>query len=78
MWVTTLLAGREIGLFHTVYGRQEPWEDSPPGWPQGCGDYTRVNGRPIAQWPRIEAGRSDDLTGSAALYTQKGRDTRAE
>ena len=18
----------------TVYGRQEPWEDSPPGWPQ--------------------------------------------
>ena len=62
----TLLAGREIGLFHlvcylrdgdrvfetywttrrgaeamdnnyalmdlTVHGRQEPWEDSPPGW----------------------------------------------
>ena len=21
----------------TVYGRQEPWEDSPPGWPQGWG-----------------------------------------
>ena len=20
----------------TVYGRQEPWEDSPPGWPQRC------------------------------------------
>ena len=20
----------------TVYGRQEPWEDSPPGWPQQC------------------------------------------
>jgi predicted dithiol-disulfide oxidoreductase (DUF899 family) len=46
----------------TVYGRQEPWEDSPAGWPQGHGDYTRINGRPIAQWPRIEAGRSDDLT----------------
>jgi hypothetical protein len=57
----------------TVYGRQEPWEDSPPGWPQGHGDYTRMNGRPIAQWPRIEAGRSDDLTRSQTLYTQRGR-----
>jgi predicted dithiol-disulfide oxidoreductase (DUF899 family) len=46
----------------TVYGRQEPWEDSPPGWPQEMTGYTRINGRPIAQWPRIEAGRSDDLT----------------
>jgi predicted dithiol-disulfide oxidoreductase (DUF899 family) len=51
----------------TVYGRQEPWEDSPPGWPQhwGVGDSeheTRFNGRPIAQWSRLEAGRSDDLT----------------
>jgi predicted dithiol-disulfide oxidoreductase (DUF899 family) len=57
----------------TVYGRQEPWEDSPPGWPQQC-TYTRTSsgsptwqpvwpgGRPIAQWPRLEAGRSDDLT----------------
>ena len=56
----------------TVYGRQEPWEDSPPGWPQKC-TYTRTSsgsptwqpawpgGRPIAQWPRLEAGRSDDL-----------------
>jgi predicted dithiol-disulfide oxidoreductase (DUF899 family) len=44
----------------TVYGRQEPWEDSPEGWPQ-LQDGMRVNGRPIAQWPRIEAGRSDDL-----------------
>jgi hypothetical protein len=55
-----------------VYGRQEPWEDSPPGWPQQC-TYTRTSsvsptwqpewpgGRPIAQWPRLEAGRSDDL-----------------
>jgi predicted dithiol-disulfide oxidoreductase (DUF899 family) len=65
----------------TVYGRQEPWEDSPPGWPQpwqpdGAGAI-RTNGvrsnapaprsspgsRPIAQWSRLEAGRSDDLTG---------------
>ncbi len=56
----------------TVYGRQETWEDSPAGWPQQC-TYTRTSsgsptwqpewpgGRPIAQWPRLEAGRSDDL-----------------
>jgi predicted dithiol-disulfide oxidoreductase (DUF899 family) len=49
----------------TVYGRQEPWEDSPAGWPQEWqvdGSNTRSNGRPIAQWSRLEAGRSDDLT----------------
>jgi predicted dithiol-disulfide oxidoreductase (DUF899 family) len=52
----------------TVYGRQEPWEDSLPGWPQTWGvegtdhyHVTRINGRPIAQWSRLEAGRSDDL-----------------
>ncbi len=60
----------------TVYGRQESWEDSPPGWPQPC-SITRTadgpptwtpipqsrwpGGRPIAQWSRLEAGRSDDL-----------------
>jgi predicted dithiol-disulfide oxidoreductase (DUF899 family) len=56
----------------TVYGRQEAWEDSPAGWPQRC-TYTRTRsgsptwqpewpgGRPIAQWSRLEAGRSDDL-----------------
>jgi len=106
--LATLLAGREIGLFHlvcylrdgdrvfetywtkrrgaetmdysyalmdlTVYGRQEAFEDSPPGWPQQC-TFTRSGagapawppvsawpgGRPIAQWPRLQAGRSDDL-----------------
>jgi predicted dithiol-disulfide oxidoreductase (DUF899 family) len=49
----------------TVYGRQEPWEDSPAGWPRGWqvdGSNTRMNGRPIPQWSRLEAGRSDDLT----------------
>ena len=51
----------------TVYGRQETWEDSPHGWPQPWGDAKnpevwRANGRPIAQWSRIEAGRSDELT----------------
>jgi len=51
----------------TVYGRQEPWEDSPSGWPQEWqvdGSNTRTNGRPIPQWSRLEAGRSDDLTGA--------------
>jgi predicted dithiol-disulfide oxidoreductase (DUF899 family) len=49
----------------TAYGRQEPWEDSPPGWPQQWqvdGSNIRTNGRPIAQWSRLETGRSDDLT----------------
>ncbi len=56
----------------TVYGRQETWEDSPAGWPQQGdpmttlrwqvdGSNTRTNGRPTAQWSRLEAGRSDDL-----------------
>jgi len=50
----------------TVYGRQEPWEESPAGWPQKWvvdGSNTRINGRPIPQWSRLEAGRSDDLGG---------------
>jgi predicted dithiol-disulfide oxidoreductase (DUF899 family) len=58
----------------TVYGRQETWEDSPAGWPRTVHYYTRSSsgspswqpvwpgGRPIAQWPRVDAGRSDDLT----------------
>ena len=48
----------------TVYGRQEPWEDSPSGWPQSWqvdGSNTRTDGRPIPQWSRLAAGRSDDL-----------------
>ena len=52
----------------TVYGRQERWEDSPPGWPQPWpvdGNLTRTKGRPSAQWSRLEGGRSDDL-GTAA------------
>ena len=58
----------------TAYGRQEPWEDSPPGWPQHCTN-TRTDagpptwppvsewpgGRPIAQWPRLDAGHPDHL-----------------
>lgn len=47
----------------TVYGRQELWEDSPPGWPQKSEgkERMRTDGRPISQWPRLKAGRSDDL-----------------
>jgi predicted dithiol-disulfide oxidoreductase (DUF899 family) len=47
----------------TVYGRQEAWEDSPAGWPQQPEDEHpyRVGERPIVQWPRVNAGHSDDL-----------------
>jgi predicted dithiol-disulfide oxidoreductase (DUF899 family) len=105
----TLLAGREIGLFHlvcylrdgdrvfetywtthrgveamdysyalmdlTIHGRQESWEDSPEGWPQdrtnvrtdtGAPAWTPGPGRPLAQWPRLAAGRSDDLGATTA------------
>ena len=50
----------------TVYGRQEMWEDSPTGWPQGdIMDTLRTHGRPTSQWSRLKAGHSDDLgTGS--------------
>ena len=53
-------------LDRTIYGRQEPWEDSPEGWPQSFGSgmpmsgQFRLDGRPIAQWPRLAAGRSDE------------------
>ncbi|MFI6426715.1 DUF899 family protein [Promicromonospora sp. NPDC050880] len=57
----------------TVWGRQESWEDSPAGWPQGCvsgrttagaPEWTPApdwSGRPISQWPRLAAGHDDDL-----------------
>ena len=59
----------------TVFGRQEDWEDSPVGWPRR-GHATRTLGGaprvaapagsgqavvPTSQWPRLEAGYSDDL-----------------
>jgi predicted dithiol-disulfide oxidoreductase (DUF899 family) len=51
----------------TVYGRQEQHEDSPPGWPKRPADWNllRANERPIAQWSRVQAGRSDDLAGAS-------------
>jgi predicted dithiol-disulfide oxidoreductase (DUF899 family) len=47
----------------TVCGRQEGWEDSPAGWPQRApGEHPyRSDGRPIVQWPRLQAGYCDDL-----------------
>jgi predicted dithiol-disulfide oxidoreductase (DUF899 family) len=45
----------------TAYGRQEEWEDSPANWPRRDRYNYRTNGRPIAQWPRLQAGRTDDL-----------------
>lgn len=58
--------GTELALWsyavldHSVYGRQEGWQDSPPGWPTiGAGDGSgsdvdgrqwRVDGRPTVQW----------------------------
>lgn len=58
--------GNSYGMLDmTVYGRQEPWEDSPEGWPQPFegrnGQAFRRDGRPISHWPRLAAGRSDDL-----------------
>lgn len=50
----------------TVYGRQEFWEDSPADWPKrwggrAGGNAFRTDGRSIAHWSRLAAGRSDDL-----------------
>ena len=58
----------------TVFGRQEAWEVSPEGWPRlghatrtlgGAPDWPPLRewpgGRPTAQWPRLDAGLSDDL-----------------
>jgi predicted dithiol-disulfide oxidoreductase (DUF899 family) len=54
----------------TVYGRQQQWEDSPLGWPirpfSDNGDD-----RPIAQWSRLEAGRSDNLTATTEMETPR-------
>lgn len=50
----------------TVYGRQEKWENSPPGWPQRTlQENLRAEGRPVAQLPRLKAGHSDDLGNNA-------------
>lgn len=51
-------------LDRTVYGRQELWEDSPDGWPRRWGSQGgqfQLDGRPAAQWSRLQQGRDDDL-----------------
>jgi predicted dithiol-disulfide oxidoreductase (DUF899 family) len=68
-WWTTGRGDEAMGssyalLDRTVYGRQETWEDSPPGWPQHwgtTGGQFRLDGRPIPQWSRLDAGHDDDL-----------------
>jgi predicted dithiol-disulfide oxidoreductase (DUF899 family) len=63
--VEVMAPGYGLLLDRTVYGRQEAWEDSPVGWPQPWGGSNgnpyRSSGRPIAQWSRLERGRSDEL-----------------
>jgi hypothetical protein len=41
----------------------EKWGSSPAGWPQQFEgkQRMRIDGRPTSQWPRLEAGHSDDL-----------------
>jgi hypothetical protein len=65
-----LLVGRRIGRMHLVcYLRDGDWVFEtywttvrPAGWPQSpVMSYLRTDGRPTAQWSRLEAGRSDDL-----------------
>ncbi|MFJ8952664.1 DUF899 family protein [Streptomyces sp. NPDC102381] len=70
-WWTTLRGVEQVDNSYrlmdlTAYGRQELWEDSPEGWPQGQGEPAedirlRADGRPIPHWPRLAAGHSDDL-----------------
>ena len=48
----------------TAYGRQERWEDSPPGRPQAREvnrELGRTHGRPTAQWSRLDGGRGSPL-----------------
>jgi predicted dithiol-disulfide oxidoreductase (DUF899 family) len=49
----------------TTLGRREAWENRPAGLPEPADHSFRVEGRPTAQWPRLAAGHSDDLTRAA-------------
>ena len=55
----------------TVYGRQEPWEDSPPGWPQQCSNTRTNDGPPDLATSAGVAGRTPHrpvaATGSRTL-----------
>lgn len=68
--------GTELALWsyalldRTAYGRQEAWQDSPPGWPtldvsDGSitdvgGQQWRVDGRPTVQWQVTDAPAGSD------------------
>ena len=44
------------------------------GWPQRWGtrgDQMRLDGRPTAQWSRIEAGRNDDLGTAPGAHSEQ-------
>ena len=66
------ILGNSYGMLDmTVYGRQEAWENSPEGWPRREGAMSS-NGRPTSQWPRLAAGRSDDLGTSEHREVRNG------
>ena len=61
----------------TVYGRQETWEDSPPGWPQQCTNTRTDGGPPDLATGASVAGRTPHrpvaATGSRALRRPRHR-----
>ena len=64
----------------TPFGRQESWEDSPADrrkWDVD-GGLLRTEGRPTAQWSRVEAGRDDDLGNGATASARQSACTCSE
>jgi predicted dithiol-disulfide oxidoreductase (DUF899 family) len=53
----------------TAYGRQEAWEDAPPGWPQRCSNTRTSSGAP--HWPPVRTGR-------AGVLSPSGRSSRPD
>ena len=61
----------------TLYGRQEPWEDSPEGWPKKPMGWWRRDGRPVAQWLRTDepapvTGTTTSADGTEIAWTRQG------
>ena len=64
-------------LDRTTYGRQEPWEDSPEGWPKKPMGWWRRDGRPVAQWLRTDepapvTGTTTSADGTEIAWTRQG------
>lgn len=64
-------------LDRTAYGRQEPWEDSPAGWPKKPLGWWRRDDRPVAQWLRTEEpapvhGEAISPDGTPVAWTRRG------